>query len=44
MTNRFLISVATAALIAGTGFANAQGRRPRRRVGRFRGAAERAFF
>ena len=25
MTNRFLISVATAALIAGTGFANAQG-------------------
>ena len=25
MTNRFLISVAAAALIAGTGFANAQG-------------------
>ena len=25
MSNRFLISVATAALIAGTGFANAQG-------------------
>ena len=25
MTNRFLISVAVAALIAGTGFANAQG-------------------
>ena len=25
MTNRFLISVAAAALLAGTGFANAQG-------------------
>ena len=25
MTNRFMISVAAAALIAGTGFANAQG-------------------
>ena len=25
MTNRFMISVAVAALIAGTGFANAQG-------------------
>ena len=29
MTNRFMISVAAAALIAGTGFANAQGPRPR---------------
>ena len=45
MTNRFLISVAAAALIAGTGFANAQG------MGRDsgdpqvpRGTAERAFF
>ena len=35
MTNRFLISVAAAALIAGTGFANAQGPGARRRVGGF---------
>ncbi|WP_426524250.1 DUF1236 domain-containing protein [Bradyrhizobium sp. McL0615] len=33
MTNRFLISVATAALIAGTGFANAQGTAPGRDAG-----------
>ena len=33
MTNRFLISVATAALIAGTGFANAQGTGMRRGAG-----------
>ena len=45
MTNRFLISVATAALIAGTGFANAQGTGwAGRRIGRFHCAAERAFF
>ena len=46
MTNRFLISVAAAALIAGTGFANAQGAGMGReaRVGRFYGAAERAVF
>ena len=43
MTNRFLISVATAALIAGTGFANAQGAGTTR-ISRFRRAAERAFF
>ena len=42
MNNRFLISVATAALIAGTGFANAQGAGTR--ISRFRRAAERAFF
>ena len=30
MTNRFMISVAAAALIAGTGFANAQGTRTSR--------------
>ena len=45
MTNRFLISVAAAALIAGTGFANAQGtgtgREARIRRGSA-GAAERA--
>ena len=39
MTNRFLISVAAAALIVGTGFANAQGT-----GGRFYDAAERAAF
>jgi hypothetical protein len=33
MTNRFLISVAAAALIAGTGFANAQGAAPGRDAG-----------
>jgi hypothetical protein len=33
MTNRFLISVAAAALIAGTGFANAQGAAPGRDTG-----------
>ncbi len=41
MTNRFLISVAAAALIAGTGFANAQGAGDG--ISRFHGAAERAF-
>ena len=45
MTNRFLISVAAAALIAGTGFANAQGAGTgHTRVGRFHGAAERAVL
>ena len=34
MTNRFMMSVAAAALIAGTGFANAQGT-----MGRGRGAS-----
>ena len=34
MTNRFLISVAAAALIAGTGFANAQGTGTGREAGR----------
>ena len=33
MINRFLISVAAAALIAGTGFANAQGAAPGRDAG-----------
>ena len=33
MTNRFMISVAAAALIAGTGFANAQGTGTSRRGG-----------
>ena len=42
MTNRFLISVAAAALIAGTGFANAQGAGTR--ISRFHGAAERAVL
>ena len=32
MTNRFMISVAAAALIAGTGFANAQGAGDARRA------------
>ena len=36
MTNRFLISVAAAALIAGTGFANAQGMNREGGVGRRR--------
>ena len=45
MTNRFMISVAAAALIAGTGFANAQGmgRDGRRRWWRSCCAAERTF-
>ena len=45
MTNRFLISAAVAALITGTGFANAQGTGSSREatVGWFRGAAERAI-
>ena len=42
MTNRFMISVAAAALIAGTGFANAQGTGAGSPSRRFHGAAERA--
>ena len=39
MTNRFLISAAVAALIAGTGFANAQGTGTSRAGGAAGGAA-----
>ncbi len=43
MTNRFMISVAAAALIAGTGFANAQGTGTSREAPSAR-PAERAVF
>ena len=39
MTNRFMISVAAAALIAGTGFANAQGTGMSREGGASAGSA-----
>ena len=42
MTNRFMISVAAIALIAGAGAANAQGNRNEPRVRRSGNAAERA--
>ena len=44
MTNRFLISAAVAALIAGTGFANAQGTGTSGEARRRRCPADRAVF